>query len=145
MEETVKRKKVKEEENSARLWQLVWFWQNWVGGWLFLFWTHRCWCCWWQQGWWWWGGKINAYTLAYSHDFGIDNNLLASPEEGRRGARTAAEEFRRSAQEGAANPLSRTSNSKEHGLPPLPPARANTRAIDPSWLKVVSASYEAFG
>ena len=36
--------------------------------------------------------------------------------------------MRRSAQAGAANPL-RTSDSEEHGTPPPPPARADTRAI----------------
>jgi hypothetical protein len=56
-------------------------------------------------------------VLAYSYDSDIDNNLLASLEEGRRGARKAAKELRRSAQEGAANPL-RTSNSEEQGTPP---------------------------
>jgi hypothetical protein len=48
---------------------------------------------------------MNAYTSAYSHDSGSDNNLLALPEEGMHGARKAAEELRHSAQEGAANPL----------------------------------------
>jgi hypothetical protein len=49
--------------------------------------------------------------------FHIYNNLLALPVEGTRGAREAAEELRRSAQEGAANPL-RTSNSDDQGTPP---------------------------
>ena len=75
------------------------------------------------------GGEMNSNASAYSHDSEVDNNPSASPEEGRRGAREAAEEFRCSAQEGAANPL-RTSNSKEHGTPPPPtPARVDTRAI----------------
>ena len=74
------------------------------------------------------GGEMNSFASAYSHDSDIDNNPSASPEEGRRGARKAAEELRRSAQEGAANPL-RTSDSEEHGTPPPPPARADTRAI----------------
>jgi hypothetical protein len=60
-------------------------------------------------------GEMKA--LAYSYDSEIDNNLLALMEEGRRGARKAANELRRSAQEGAANPL-RTSNSEEQGTPP---------------------------
>ncbi len=46
-----------------------------------------------------------------------DDNLLALLEGGRRGARKAAKELRRSAQEGTANPL-RTSNSEEQGTPP---------------------------
>jgi hypothetical protein len=46
-----------------------------------------------------------------------DASLLAVPVEGTRGAREAAEELRRSAQEGAANPL-RTSNSDDQGTPP---------------------------
>ena len=53
---------------------------------------------------------------------------MASPEEGRHGAREATEESRRSAQAGAVNPL-RTSNSEEHGTPPPPPARADSREI----------------
>ena len=53
---------------------------------------------------------------------------MALPEKRRRGACGAAEELRRSAQEGAANPL-RTRDREEHGTPPLPPARADTRAI----------------
>jgi hypothetical protein len=40
----------------------------------------------------------------------------------------AAEELSRSAQEGTANTLS-TSDSKEHCMPPSPPARSDTRAI----------------
>jgi hypothetical protein len=55
-------------------------------------------------------------------------DLSALPEEGRRGARKAAEELRRSAQEGTANPL-RTRDSEEHGTPPSPPTRADSRAI----------------
>jgi hypothetical protein len=63
---------------------------------------------------------------AYSHDSDIDNNPLA--EERRRGAHGIDEELRRSAQEGAANPL-RTSNSEEHCTPPSPPSRSDTRTI----------------
>jgi len=74
------------------------------------------------------GGEMNSFASAYSHDSDIDNNPSASLEEGRRGSREAAEELRRSAQEGAANPL-RTSDSEEHDLPPSPPARSDTRAI----------------
>ncbi len=43
--------------------------------------------------------EMNAYASADSHDSDIDNNLLALPEEGRRGARKATEELRCSAQE----------------------------------------------
>ena len=49
-------------------------------------------------------------------------------EDGRRRGRKSAEESRRSAQAGTANPL-RTSDSGEHSTPPPPPARDDTRAI----------------
>jgi len=74
------------------------------------------------------GGEMNSYASAYSHDSEVDNNPSASPDEGRRGARNAAEELRRSPQVGAANTL-RTSDSEEHSTPPPPTARADTRAI----------------
>ena len=74
------------------------------------------------------GGEIDSYVSANSHDSDLNDNPLASPEEGRRGAREATEESRRSAQEGAVNPL-RTSDSEEHGMPPPPLARADTREI----------------
>ena len=63
------------------------------------------------------GGKIDSYVSAKSHDSDLDNDPLASPEEARHGAREATEESRRSAQEGAVNPL-RTSDREEHGTPP---------------------------
>ncbi len=63
-----------------------------------------------------------------SHDTDIDDDPLASPEERRRGARGAAEELRRSIQEGVANAL-RTSESKEHCMPASPMSRCDTRAI----------------
>jgi hypothetical protein len=77
---------------------------------------------------------MNAYAIAYSRDSDIDNNLLASLEEGRRGARKAAEELRRSAQEGTANPL-RTSISEEQGTPPWRPTtdRGEREAFFFSW------------
>jgi hypothetical protein len=71
------------------------------------------------------GAEIDSYASANSY---LDNDPLASPEEGRHGARKATEESRRSAQAGAVNPL-RTSNSEEHGTPPPPPARADSREI----------------
>ena len=71
------------------------------------------------------GEEIDSYVSANSY---LDDDPLASPEEGRRSAREATEESRRSAQAGAVNPL-RTSNSEEHGTPPPPPARADTREI----------------
>jgi len=74
------------------------------------------------------GGEMNSYASAYSHDSEVDNNPSALPDEGRRGARNAAEELRRSPQVGAANTL-RTSDSEEHSTPPPRTARADTRAI----------------
>ncbi len=74
------------------------------------------------------GGEIDSYVSANSHDSDLDDDPLASPEEARRGARKATEESRRSAQEGAVNPL-KTSDSEEHGTPPPPAARADTREI----------------
>jgi hypothetical protein len=71
------------------------------------------------------GAEIDSYVSANSY---LDDDPLASPEEGRHGAREATEESRHSAQAGAVNPL-RTSNSEEHGTPPPPPARADSREI----------------
>ena len=73
-------------------------------------------------------GEMNSYASAYSHDSDIDNNQSTSPEAGRRRARGAAEELRRGAQAGAANPL-RTSNREEHGTQPPPRARGTAGAI----------------
>ena len=72
------------------------------------------------------GEEIDSYVSADSY---LDDDPLASPEKGRRSAREATtEESRHSAQAGAVNPL-RTSNSEEHGTPPPPPGRADTREI----------------
>ena len=71
------------------------------------------------------GEEIDSYVSADSY---LDDDPLALPENGRRSARKATEESRHSAQAGAVNPL-RTSNSEEHGTPPPPPARADTREI----------------
>jgi hypothetical protein len=71
------------------------------------------------------GEEIDSYVSADSY---LDDDPLASPEQGRRSAREATEESRHSAQAGAVNPL-RTSNSEEHGTPPPPPGRADTREI----------------
>lgn len=72
--------------------------------------------------------EMDSYATPISHDSGFDNNQSASPEDGRHGAREAAEELRRGAQEGTANPR-RTSHSEEQGTPPPPRVRANTREI----------------
>ena len=71
------------------------------------------------------GAENDSYVSANSY---LDDDPLASPEEGRHGARKATEESRRSAQAGTVNPL-RTSNSEELGTPPPPPARADSREI----------------
>jgi hypothetical protein len=93
-------------------------------------------------------GKLNSLPSTGSHGSDIDSNPSESPEEGRRRGREeermrrvreaveagrrrgrkSDDESRRSAQAGTANPL-RTSDSGEHGAPPPPPARDETRAI----------------